>query len=64
MILAEISLETEFKIQEIATLLFLIQELRSPVSWPSSLASDPSTKLKPNLCFAKRAIIIAQIRAA
>lgn len=57
--LAEISFDTELRIQEITILLLWIQELRSLVL-PSGQSIDPSTK--PNLFFTDKAIVIAQFQ--
>lgn len=62
MILVEISLEIEFKIQKITMLLFLIHELRRLRSLPSSLRRDPS--MNPSLFFTDRAIVIARLQNA
>lgn len=60
--LAEISFETEFKIQEITALLFRIQELRRLKLVTSGFSFDPS--LNPNLFLTKRAMVMARIQEA
>ena len=59
MMLAEISLETELRIQEMTTLLFLIHELSNGKSDESGLERDPS--MNHNLFLTKRAIIIVRL---
>lgn len=55
MILVELSLEAEFNIQKITTLLFLSQELRRSRSSSSSLGMLPS--MKPTLFFTNSAMV-------
>ena len=60
--LAEMSLETELRIQEMTTLLFLIHELSKGKLDESGLGSEPS--MNPYLFLIERAIIIARLHEA
>ena len=58
--LAEISLETELRIQEITILLLRIQELSKRGSVPSGLKIEPS--MKQTLFFTERAMTMALLQ--
>ena len=60
MILADISLETELRIHEMTTLLFLIHELRRGKLEESGFGIEPS--MKPNLFLTDNAINIARLQ--
>lgn len=60
--LVEMSLDTEFKIQEITMLLLLIRELRRSKSSPAGLSIEQS--MKRSLFFTNKAIVITGLQEA